>query len=283
MKTFFTKSATLIILFVLSLYSPCSSQESLLAPGQSSPSTYTKPRVSIITSIFDPKDMFIEQFLIDITRQTIFNECELLLIEVPASPNTRSIIEPYLAAYPNIRYIKLDSDPGLYGVWNLGAQLAQADFLTNANIDDRRNPYCLEMHAKALEENPHIGLVYSDFYCTRFPNTTFEHPQACTLANIQEFSPKTMYMCLAGPMPMWRKMLHEECGYFRNDLSSSADWEFWCRMASMGIIFKKIPGISGVYYINPQGASTDQTRKKTLERDAANNKIAQMYLSMWQK
>jgi len=283
MKISLTKITTLIVLFTLSLYSPCTPKEALLAPGQSSSSIYTKPRVSIITSIFDPKDMFIEQFLIDITRQTIFDECELLLIEVPASPNTRSIIEPYLAAYPNIRYIKLDTDPGLYAVWNFGAQIAQADFLTNANIDDRRNPYCLEMHAKALEENPNIGLVYSDFYCTRFPNTTFEHPQACALTNVQEFSAQTMYMCLSGPMPMWRKSIHQQCGYFRNDLSSSADWEFWNRIASKGIILKKIPGISGVYYINPQGASTDQTRKKALERNAANNKIAQMYRSVEQK
>jgi len=272
-----------MILFALSLYAPCSPQEALQNPQQSSWSIFNKPRVSIVTSVFDPQDMFIEQFLIDITRQTIFDQCELILIEVPCSPNTKSIIEPFLEKYPNIRYIQLDTDPGLYGVWNIGIQLAKADFVTNANIDDRRNPSCLERHAKALEDNPHISLVYSDFYCTRHPNTTFEKPQACMLTNVQEFSPQTMYMCLAGPMPMWRKSIHDYCGYFRSDLSSSADWEFWCRMASLGCTFKKITGISGVYYVNPKGASTDQADKRVIERNEANNKIAQMYAHLWQK
>lgn len=283
MKKTNIKNTLLIALFFLSTYTMTLSQEQLSTDRQNSSSSIKKPRVSIITSVFDPNDMFIEQFLIDITRQTIFDECELLLIEAPASPNTKTIIEPYLARYHNIRYIKLDSDPGLYAIWNMGIQLAQADFVTNANIDDRRNAYCLEMHAKALEQNTTIDLVYSDFYVSDFPNTTFENPRANAIAHIQEFSPSIMYLCLPGPMPMWRKSVHTNCGYFRDDLSSSADWEFWNRLVSKNITFKKVPGISGVYYVNPKGASTDLASKKAIERNEANSKIAQMYRHIWQK
>src|ERR1700730_634961 len=109
----------------------------------------TKPRISIITSVYKG-DEFIEGFLSDIVRQTIFNECELIIINANSPGNEEPIIKRYAAQYPNILYERLSDDPGLYGVWNYAIKKARADLITNANIDDRRNPESLEMHARAL-------------------------------------------------------------------------------------------------------------------------------------
>ena len=95
-----------------------------------------KPRVSIITSIWKGDD-FIEGFLADITDQTVFPQSELILIN-PSSPgNEEPIIKKYMEKYPNIVYLKLPQDPGLYACWNMGIKAARADFVTNANLDDR--------------------------------------------------------------------------------------------------------------------------------------------------
>lgn len=256
-----------------------------------------KPRVSIITSVFDPQNLFIREFLEDITRQTIFDQCELLLIHPPSGGNEEAVIREYLSQYPNIRYIKLDRDPGIYGVWNVGVQRAQADFVTNANLDDRRNPQCLEMHAKALEEDTTIGLVYSNCLMTKKQHEIYEKNSAHTVLNPPGFSPSIMYMCLPGPMPMWRKAIHGECGLFREDFFIAGDLEMWNRMASHGICFKKIPGISGIFYLNPQGLSCDATNaqgerldglskkevksKRAQQLEDENRLIAEWYQKLW--
>src|SRR5688572_18772954 len=89
-----------------------------------------KPLVSIITSIWNG-DEFIEGFLADITRQTFFTNCELILINANSPGNEEPVIEKYMSQYPNIRYVKLNQDPGLYGVWNMGIKMAKGEFITN--------------------------------------------------------------------------------------------------------------------------------------------------------
>ena len=240
-----------------------------------------KPRVSIITSVFDPEDLYVAEFLRDIVRQTIFEQCELLLLCPPTPGNAATIIQEYCNKYPNIRHIKLDNDPGLYAVWNIGITLAKADLITNANIDDRRNPCCLEMHAQALEADPSITLVYSPFYYSESPNTTFEDPRAKYIVDPGDFAQHRMRSCLPGPMPMWRKSIHAVCGYFREDFFSSGDYEMWNRMVSVGAVFKRVSELSGVYYCNPQGLSSDPNHEKVQRRQREDQTVIALYSYLW--
>src|ERR1700722_20402182 len=116
-------------------------------------------KVSIITSIYKG-DQFIQGFMKNITEQTLFDKCELILINAHSPGKEEAVIQPYLNKYPNIIYIKLDHDPGLYAVWNLGIKSAQGQYVTNANLDDRLKKDSIEVHAKALDEHPDIDLVY---------------------------------------------------------------------------------------------------------------------------
>lgn len=239
-----------------------------------------KPRVSIITSLFDG-DEFIEGFLRDIVQQTIFNECELIIVNAHSPGNEEPIIRKYQQQYPNIIYIKLSTDPGIYEVWNLAISLASADFVTNANIDDRRNPASLEIEETMLKYNPAIDLVYGDYVITHTPNMQFSQSSGCTIERIANFSSRNMGYCLPGPQPMWRKSMHSKYGWFSSHFSSYGDYEFWCRAVSKGSCFKKIPQfISGVFYDNPQGLSRKIEIKN--ERDTAMQNVIRMYGYLWQ-
>lgn len=237
-----------------------------------------KPRVSIITSLYNG-DEFIAGFLSDITRQTIFNQCELIIINANSPGNEEGVIQEYMQRFPNIVYKRLIDDPGLYAVWNMGIKMARADFITNANIDDRRNPESLAIHAAALEQNSKIDLVYSEYRVTEVPNESFEHSSSQYTVYPCEFSPNLMHKCLPGPQPMWRKSLHDKYGYFDESFKSAGDFEMWNRAASKGAQFKRVPGISGLYYVNPQGLSTD-VRKKVLQ-DEELQRVVIAYQSMW--
>lgn len=240
------------------------------------------PKVSIITSLYKGDD-FIEAFLKDIVRQTIFNQCELIIINANSPGNEEPIILKYCQKYPNIIYIRLDKDPGLYAVWNYAIKKARGEYITNANVDDARNPFSLEHHAIALDSNPFIDLVYSDFLWSAKPNATFEECLSCARTYSCEFSPQRLTDCYVGPQPMWRKSVHDYAGFFDETFTSSGDWEFWNRIASKGGRFKKIPGLSGVFYMNPQGLSSTQEYTKMTKRNHEDSQVRAIYHKMWQK
>ena len=218
------------------------------------------PKISIITSVYNGDD-YIEEFLEDITRQTIFQEkCELVMVNANSPGNEEGIIKKYVEKYPdNIIYCKLDEDPGIYGTWNHAIELSTGDFITNANLDDRKAINSLEKHAKELVLNPEVDLVYADSFITHRPNETFEkNSSGGKKYNFEPFSKESM---IRGNQPhnnpMWRKTLHEKYGLFDSKYKSAGDWEFFLRSTFGGSKFKKMSAAYGLYYFNPKGISTN--------------------------
>jgi len=218
------------------------------------------PKISILTSVYNG-DEYIRSFLEDITRQSIFEEkCELILINANSPGNEEEVINEYLEKYPNnIVYKRLEEDPGIYAVWNMAAKMATGQFLTNANLDDRKAANALERHAIELYANPEVDLVYSNMLITHKPNETFENNSSNgEKYNFPDFSFENL---LRGNMPhaspMWRKTVHDEYGYFEEKYRSAADWDMWLRAASQGSVFKKFNDVVGLYYFNPTGMSTN--------------------------
>jgi len=218
------------------------------------------PKVSIITSVYDGDD-FIRPFLEDMSRQTIFEEkCELILINANSPGNEEEIIKEYVEKYPNnIVYKKLEEDPGIYGVWNIGVEMSTGEFLTNANLDDRKAPQSLERHAQELYLDSEVQLVYADMLITDIPNETFENNNSNGRQyNFPQFLLDNLKMVnMPHASPMWRKSLHDAHGLFEDKYRSAGDWEMWLRAASQGSKFKKINTTLGLYFFNPKGISTN--------------------------
>jgi glycosyltransferase involved in cell wall biosynthesis len=218
------------------------------------------PKISIITSVYDG-DEFIRPFLEDITSQTIFEDkCELILINANSPGNEEEVIQEYLDKYPNnIVYKHLEEDPGIYGVWNMGVEMATGDYLTNANLDDRKAINSLERHAAELFTNDDVDLVYADSLITDQPNETYVNNSSngrkynfplYTLDNLKMIN-------MPHNNPMWRRSYHDKYGMFDSKYKSAGDWELWLRGASQGAQFKKIENTLGLYYFNPTGISTN--------------------------
>lgn len=217
------------------------------------------PKISLLTSVYKG-DEYIEQFLEDITNQTIFEEkCELVIVNADSPGNEEEVINKYLEKYPNnIVYKRLRKDPGIYGVWNEAIRMSSGEFLTNANLDDRKAPNSLEEHAKALVAYEDVDLVYSDMLVTDKPNETFENNSSNGRKyETPEFSFDLLKMInMPHAAPLWRKTIHEKYGFFDEQYRSAGDWELWLRAASQGAVYKKLPFSLNLYYFNPTGIST---------------------------
>lgn len=239
-----------------------------------------QPLITIITSVYK-SDFFIQGFLEDIVQQTIFDQCELLLIDAHSPGNEKVIIQEYQKKYSNITYVRLEEDPGLYGVWNIGARMARSPYICNANTDDRLAFDCYQKHAHFLNTFQTVDLVYSNFYYTKFPNETMAHNHAYRVYNYPEFSPGLMYLCLPNNHPMWRASLHDRFGYFDEKYKSAGDWEFWCRIVAGGSRFKLVPGLLALFYNNPTGLSTDSEKRARHDKEV--DEITKKYNYMFKR
>lgn len=239
-----------------------------------------KPRLSIITSLYNGQD-FIEGYLKDLTEQTIFSDCELIIIDANSPGKEDTFIRKYMKKHSNIIYVRLDKDPGQYECWNMAIKMASSDLLTNANLDDRSKNDAYAQHVKYLEEHPDIDLVYAEYYITNYANETFEKNRYRWVTTLKDFSLKDIWRCSAGPRPVWRKSVHDRYGYFDTSFVYLADWEMWIRAATKGAKYQKIPGVYTLFYNNPKGLTCDQDRKKKNKRIKERNRIVMTYDYLW--
>ena len=220
------------------------------------------PKISLITSVFKANE-HIAQLMENITSQSIFKDkCEWIILNANDKNHTfeEEIIQKYVEKYPdNIKYKRLDTDPGVYGVWNEAIKMSTGEFVTNINCDDRRKSDALEQQAKLLFFKPDVDLVYNDSYIVQEANQTWEDiKQDMSKYNFEQFSKQALLrQNLPHNNPMWRKSLHDKNGYFDDKYKSAADWDFWLRCAFAGSKFIKHPETLGVYYFNPLGISTN--------------------------
>ncbi|MEN9923821.1 MAG: hypothetical protein RIS09_1335, partial [Actinomycetota bacterium] len=241
------------------------------------------PKISLITSVMNAS-LYIEQFMEDVVHQSIFKEtCEWIIVNVnPIGEDfEEEIIKKYMEKYPNITYQRLNSDPGVYEVWNLAIKSATGQFITSMNCDDRRHPRNLELLAKSLVANPDVAVVYYDSYITTTPNTVYsEMKKRAKRYRFEEYSfGALLRRNLPHCNPMWRKSLHEEFGYFNQDYPTAGDWEFWLRVGLGGAKFLKYPEVLGVYFQNPEGLSTNKATEPAKLKDESH--IRQKYRELY--
>lgn len=219
-------------------------------------------KVTIITSLYN-SSKYLSGFLENIIEQTIFDQCELLLMNgnSPESDIEDSIIIPYISQYKNIKYEKLIKDPGIYACWNLMIKNSDSQYITNANVDDRIMPNCIERHLELLDSKPEIDVAYCLNIRSHLPNT-----QPWMVTGKEEvfptapFSKELMLQAnLPHNHPVWRRSLHDTYGYFEEEkYVSGSDWDFWLRCTIGGSQMELIPERLGIYYQNPEGMSTKQ-------------------------
>lgn len=242
-------------------------------------------RVSIITSLFKGSQ-FLQGFMEDIVQQTIFDQCELIIINAnsPEKKVEDAILAPYLAQYTNIVYHELNSDPGLFGVWNLGIRMASAPYVTNANIDDRLAFACYQIHADYLDAHPLIDLVYSGCYITTGANETFDNNTShgkVVWHSMQPFNRvHQLYRWIpyVNNHPMWRKTMHEEYGLFNENYKATGGMEFWVRATLCGNAqYVLIPEVLALYYSNPTGISTNPNTLDKIEKKRVIDTFKNLY------
>lgn len=201
----------------------------------------------------------IRRFMENITRQTCFRDyVELIIVDADSPDDEQAVIEPYLAEYPNIRYLRINHRIGVYEAWNRAVAEARGEYLTSTNVDDLRREDSLELQMTTLDALPFADVVYQDFYYTFDPDLSYEEVARFGVrARLPLVTRHTLLDCNPPHnAPMWRRRLHDELGPFDTHYQSAADYDFWMRCVAADKVFYKLNDPHVVYYQNPEGLST---------------------------
>lgn len=212
-------------------------------------------------SIFCPLykgEKFVNGYIDDMLRQTVFNKTEFIFLDCNSPENERSILEPLSQKYENVIYKKLNNDPGIYAAWNISVKMCSSDIVGNWNIDDRKSSNSLEILLKPFERDESLDLVYGLTYVStepneRYENNTYEHVYPCLPHSLKNLLINNSPHC----MPLWKKSLHDRFGYFDENYRTASDGDMWLRSAVGGAKIYMVNHPVGLYYYNPQGISTN--------------------------
>jgi hypothetical protein len=130
--------------------------------------------------------------------------------------------------------------PTIYDAWNMAISKAQTPYITNANCDDRHYPGALERLANELDMRDRVGVAFSDVDRQEGYNKPLHWKRVSPGSSLKQ-------RCFIGPMPMWRRSLHDEHGMFDHTLTVVGDYDFWLRLAANGIEFVYIGEPLGCY------------------------------------
>jgi len=138
--------------------------------------------------------------------------------------------------------------PTIYESWNWLIRAAKGEYICNANSDDRLANWGIEHLAHQLDVRPEVGLVYADVDIVDSLEGGFNAAWRTGYFRWAEGGhQELLQQCFVGPMPMWRKSLHDKYGYFDAEMKSSADYEFWLRLTSNGVKLHHLRETLGIY------------------------------------
>ena len=235
-----------------------------------------KPRVSIITSIYK-SSKFLFDFLLDVKRQSIFNDSEVLLLDANQHDANEDyeIIKPFLDI-ENFKYLKV-GEKTVYETWNIGIEISKSEIICNWNTDDRRSIFSLEKQVEFLEKNIEYDVCYGPSLITSKPNDIFETTTSKEVFPAFESTLENHYYHNSPHcFPVWRKSIHDRFGLFDTSYKSAADYDMWFKLLKNQCKFKNLHQLVGLYYYNPDGISTNLKNKSHVSKEE--NDIRNKYI-----
>ncbi|MGI6525160.1 MAG: glycosyltransferase [Bdellovibrionota bacterium] len=243
-------------------------------------------KVSALVSLYNSME-YVEELFKDLTAQSLFKKgkMEIVVIDSNSPQNEKEVVERYQAQFPNIVYLRTDHRETLYQAWNRGIALAQGEFLTNANSDDRHHPEALEIMLNSLESNPEIDLVYADVYESTIPNEPFLANKGSRRYYYPEYFPAEALLAYQfGCQPLWRKSVHDKMGEFSTSLKAAGDWDFCMRFALAGLKALHINQVLGSFSNRPTSISTQDDTSVREQAEVKNRYLTpQNILALYEK
>lgn len=191
---------------------------------------------ALVSAYFSEK--FLDARIVNILDNPVITE--MIIVCRAGSPD-----HEIAQTHEGVVIVTTDDIPTVYAAWNMAIKRSTGKYLISANTDDRFHPN-ISLLLSALEKGYDLVYgdqeIYEDYSAPPIGRFTWREGELKEL----------MQGCFLGPMPMWRKSLHEQVGYFDESYHVAGDYEFWLRLAKNGKKFYHVREVVGDYLKRPK-------------------------------
>jgi len=207
-------------------------------------------KLSIVTPSYKSEQYLVAYFQ-NITTAEGFADFEIILILNDASEKELEIANSYKQKYPeNIRLVDVPRE-SIAASTNRGFLLAEAEFISTADVDDLVVMDCFSRQMETLARHPEADETYGDFVIVEKQGST-EGLRVKTMEFSREAATRGS---IVGPNRFFRKKMLEKCGPWDEQFKSGGDYDFQIRGA-MNANFKKTGGGILSYYTRYPGSGS---------------------------
>lgn len=206
------------------------------------------PKATVLISTYNRPD-YLREAIASVVAQRM-TDWELIVMN-DGGVDVGHIIDEFND--PRIRYFPDDVNKGAAYRFNRGLENAQGDYITYLGDDDLFYPNHLEVLCRALDENPDIGLAYSDLYavsCVKDEETGKRYVMDKRLIVSRDFNRQFMfhYNHVLHVSLMHRKEAAFRVGCFDESVKVLIEWSLNRRLAFI-YDFLRVPVATGEYYM----------------------------------
>jgi glycosyltransferase involved in cell wall biosynthesis len=217
------------------------------------------PKVSAIISAY-----YCEQYIAGAIMNLMFvDEPTEIIVVCQSGSDEEKIAQATLRDAPLSKIITTPCIPTIYKAWNLGIRAASGKYVTNANSDDRVYPDSYHHMAMLMDKELDVHMVYGDVRETQ--SKRIRRFEGHGLSDMLDH-------CYGSPMPMWRKEVHDQIGYFDESYHVAGDLEFWLRMLSNGYNLEHCGFVVGDYSVREDSAEHREPLRTLQETMRARSK-----------
>ena len=220
-------------------------------------------KVSALISAYHASGFMHNRILNLFGQKKLVKDMELIVVAQEGS------VEEDIAKSYSTKVISTPDIPTIGKAWNLAIYQAEGEYLTTANTDDKFMIGGLNHMVDVLDNNPEIGLVFSQVHIEDgqecYPWKRIDEPtgEVVGIKNILE------RRCIIGPMPLWRKSIHDKIGLFDEDMVVASDYDMWLRMVRGGHRMFYIAESLGIYAKRPGSLEHRNKREGWMEAQKA--------------
>ena len=204
---------------------------------------------------------FMRACLENLTRQTIFDRCEVIVVDSGSPEDERSIVEEFQKKYSNIRYLRTARRENTSCAFNRAIDLARGKYWAFLCTDDSLRNDALEIFAAALESHPECPLAYADTAWTTVPNDTFPSANVARTVKYPDYAPvDTLFYCLTGCVQFWQTKALRQFGSYNRTLPYANDYELTVKMMEAGLAAAHVPEVLSLFFQNTGGITQSSNR-----------------------
>jgi glycosyltransferase involved in cell wall biosynthesis len=215
--------------------------------------------VSIILPTYN-YGRFLPDALESVRKQT-YQDWECIVVDDGSTDDTIAVLRTAAANDRRVRYVS-QANLGPSAARNRGVAESVGDYIQFLDADDVLPPTKLEAQVRMLEEDPSVGIVYSNArYFRESPTDLLPYlvPGPRPSTTLETLSPDPVLralvhnniMVIEGPLT--RRSSITSVGSLDESLSRMEDWQFWLRCALSGVRFIADPAAERAVRVRAHG------------------------------